>query len=206
VYLEQPVPATPAPQTPLPSDSGATRESLRPYTPQTPEPPSAPQRREDRESSPPLPVDIPRFAMVKPSIANGHEPYPEGVNWLSKHGYRAVLHLLAPGENDTEARRAFESSGLRYLRLEVSPQTLSRDIVEEFNRLVKDASNLPLFVYDREGTLAGGLWYLHFRLVEKKTDKEARQEVERLGFRETDQGPQATMWVAVQNLLKVLKP
>ena len=28
----------------------------------------------------------------------------------------------------------------------------------------------PLFVYDRDGALAGGLWYLHFRLSDQIPD------------------------------------
>jgi hypothetical protein len=182
------------------------RESVRPSPPQTPEPPATPQRRTDEKSSPAMPVDIPHFAMVKPDIANGQEPFSEGINWLSKHGYRAVLHLRSPGEDDQAARRSFERHGMRYLSLELSPQTLSRDILNEFNRLVADTGNRPLFVYDKDSTLAGALWYLHLRFVEKKTDDEARQEAAQLGFKSSDQGAQATMWLAVQNLLKDLKP
>lgn len=206
VYLEQPQPAVPEANQPLPADSGVPRESVRPSPPQTPEPPATPQRRTDEKSSPAMPVDIPHFAMVKPDIANGQEPFSEGINWLSKHGYRAVLHLRSPGEDDQAARRSFERHGMRYLSLELSPQTLSRDILNEFNRLVADTGNRPLFVYDKDSTLAGALWYLHLRFVEKKTDDEARQEAAQLGFKSSDQGAQATMWLAVQNLLKDLKP
>jgi hypothetical protein len=199
VRLEQPEPMTPV-------DSGAPRDSVRPYTPQSPEPPTVPQRREDRDATPALPVDIPRFAIVKPRIAGGNEPYPEGVKWLSKRGYRAALHLRAPGEDDTADRRLFEQNGLRYLSLQVSPQTLSRDLLEEFNRLVGEANNLPLFVYDKDSTLAGGLWYLHFRVVDKQSDEKAREEAEHLGFKQSEPGPSKTMWIAVQKLLAELNP
>jgi hypothetical protein len=50
------------------------------------------------------------------------------------------------------------------------------------------------------------LWYLHFRLVEKKSDQRAREEAEHLGFKQSDDGPQKTMWLAVQKLLETLKP
>lgn len=201
-YLEQPEPVAPEPAKPMPNDASAPRET-RPYTPQSPEPPAA---RDDRAASPALPVDIPQFAMVKANIASGQEPFTEGIAWLKAHGYRTVLHIRAPGEDDSDARRRFEQSSLRYVSLEVSPRTLSKDIADEFNRLVADASNLPLFVYDKDNSLAGALWYLHFRLVDRTTDEKAREEAERLGFKKERSEAHLQMWLAVENLLKDLKP
>jgi protein tyrosine phosphatase (PTP) superfamily phosphohydrolase (DUF442 family) len=156
-------------------------------------------------ASPALPVDIPQFAAVKANIANGQEPFADGVNWLKAHGYRTVLHIRSPGEDDREARRSFEQSGLRYLSLEVSPQTLSKDIVDEFNRLVADPKNLPLFVYDKDSSLAGGLWYLHFRLVDKESDEKARDDAAHLGFKRDSSESHKAMWLAVQNYLGMMK-
>jgi protein tyrosine phosphatase (PTP) superfamily phosphohydrolase (DUF442 family) len=153
-----------------------------------------------------MPVDIPQFAVAKANVANGLEPFAEGVNWLKSHGYRTVLHIRAPEEDESAARRSFENSGLRYSTLQVSPRTLTKEIVEEFNRIVNDAENRPLFVYDKDGSLAGGLWYLHFRLVDKMTEEKARAEAAHLGFRQDEEGPHRTMWVAVQNYLQSLKP
>ncbi|HTU93921.1 MAG TPA: hypothetical protein VMF69_27820 [Gemmataceae bacterium] len=186
VYLEPPEPA-------------AANPEARSYSPQTPEPPLS---RDDRGASPALPVDIPQFAAVKTKIAGGQEPHAGGIDWLKAHGYRTVLHVRSPAEDDSAARKQFEQSGLRYLSLEVSPQTLSRQIVDQFNRLVADANNLPLFVYDKDGSLAGALWYLHFRLVDRETAEKAREDAERLGFKQERSDAHLKMWLAVQNLLK----
>jgi len=189
-YLQQPEPTTPAPEE-------------RTYPPQTREPPPA---RDDSAASPSMPVDIPQFAAVKTNIASGQEPFAGGIAWLKSHGYRTVLHIRSPTEDDSAARKQFEQSGLRYLSLEVSPQTLSQQIVEQFNRLVADANNLPLFVYDKDGSLAGALWYLHFRLVDRATEEKAREEAERLGFKQDRSDAHLQMWLAVEKLLKDLKP
>jgi protein tyrosine phosphatase (PTP) superfamily phosphohydrolase (DUF442 family) len=158
-------------------------------------------------ASPALPVDIPQFAVAKPNIASGQEPsFPEGANWLKAHGYHTVLHIRAPGEDDAEARKQFEQIKLTFLSLPVSPQTLTKAVVDEFNRLVADPKNQLLFVYDKDSSLAGGLWYLHFRLVDKATDEKARQEVARLGFRQDRDDAHRTMWIAVQNFLQNAKP
>jgi protein tyrosine phosphatase (PTP) superfamily phosphohydrolase (DUF442 family) len=184
---------------------------------QTPEPPVAsipPQKEppapqppaEDRNATPPLPVDIPQFAMARPRVASGQQPFPDGLAWLQAHGYRTVLHVRAPGTDDSAARRQVEKYNLRYLTLEVSPQSLSKEIVEQFNRTVTAESNLPLFVYDRDGSLAGGLWYLYYRMSEGLDDDRARTAAGRLGFKPDQDGNHRTMWLAVQTLLATQKP
>ncbi|HEY7310425.1 MAG TPA: hypothetical protein VH643_13755 [Gemmataceae bacterium] len=207
VHLEAPEPiggegAGTEPGRPMPPAPEPPADSSRRYSPPTPETPSA---KDGGSATPALPVDIPQFAVAKPNVASGQEPYPEGVAWLKSHGYRTVLHIRAPGADDREVRRRFEQSGLRYLFLEVSPQTLKKEVVDQFNRLVGDPNNQPLFVYDQDSSLAGGLWYLHFRLVEKASDEKARDDAAHLGFKQSDHGPHKAMWLAVQNFLATLK-
>jgi protein tyrosine phosphatase (PTP) superfamily phosphohydrolase (DUF442 family) len=186
-------------------------ESARNYPPQTAEPPVTsgppaaaipPGVRERQEAISSPPTGIPQFALARAKVANGLKPFTDGITWLKSHGYRTALFVHASGEDDTAARRQFEKNGLRFLSLQVSPETLSKEVVEQFNRLVTDENNLPLFVYDKDGALAGGLWYLYYRLAEGATDERARAEALRLGF-SADQDPEhRTMWLAVQNYLK----
>ena len=148
---------------PIPDGSDAAPDTTRLYGPAPQEPPPArpmPSIAENKDLSPPLPVDIPNFAVAKDRAANGLQPFPDGIAWLQAHHYRTVLHVRAPGEDDSAARRQFEKHDLRYLSLEVSPNALTKDVVDQFNRIVTEESDLPLFVYDRDGALAGGLWYL----------------------------------------------
>jgi hypothetical protein len=49
--------------------------------------------------------------------------------------------------------------------------------------------------------VAGGLWYLYFRRVERLPDEAARLRAARLGLRESADGPHRDMWLAVQRLL-----
>ena len=60
--------------------------------------------------------------------------------------------------------------------------------MDEFAKLVGDPATQPLFVYDADGSLSGGLWYLYFRRVEKLSDEAARLRATRLGLKE---GPTA---------------
>jgi hypothetical protein len=151
--------------------------------------------------TPSLPVGISQFALVKDQIASGLRPVLDGVKWLQENGYRTVLHICPPGEDDTADRKLFELRGLKFVRLEASPQNLSRRLVDEFISIVKDTSNQPLFVYDKEGVVLGGLWYLYFRVAERATDEEARDKAARLGLKAEQNGEQRTMWLAVQKCL-----
>jgi protein tyrosine phosphatase (PTP) superfamily phosphohydrolase (DUF442 family) len=155
--------------------------------------------------TPPLPVGIPQFAMAKKRVASGQRPSLEGLDWLASNGYRTALHLRSPGQDDSSDRKMFTQRGIRYVSLEVSPETLSRDVVDQFNHLVSDAGDQPLFVYDKDGTLAGGLWYLHFRTAEGASAEDALARATRLGLREdTPEGKR--MLLAVQQYLSGLKP
>jgi hypothetical protein len=154
----------------------------------------------------PLPTDIPQFSPAIKSVDAGQRPFPEGFAWLREKGYRTVLYVRAPGEDDSADKKLAHDKGLRYASLELSPATLTRDIVADFSRFVKDPANLPLYVYDRDSSLLGGLWYLHFR-AEGLNDERARIEAERLGFKiEADGGPHKEMWLAVQRYLQLTKP
>jgi protein tyrosine phosphatase (PTP) superfamily phosphohydrolase (DUF442 family) len=162
---------------------------------------------EEPSATPALPVGIPQFSMPGKRVAAGLRPISvDGLDWLATNGYRTVLHVRRPGQDDASDRSQFEKRGLRYLSLEVSPDTLSREIVERFNQIVNDAGGLPLFVYDKDGTLAGGLWYLHFRLGEGASDEDARARASRLGLRPDQEGEGKRMWLAVQKYLSEMKP
>jgi protein tyrosine phosphatase (PTP) superfamily phosphohydrolase (DUF442 family) len=166
------------------------------------EQPGRPQAgNDDRGLSPSLPVGIPHFAVVRDQVASGLKPLLDGLDWLQAKRYKTVLHIRAPGEDDAADRREIEKRGLKYLTLEVSPQTLSPAIVEQFNRIVTDTANHPLFVYDQDGMLAGGLWYLHFRSAERLPDEEARSRANRLGLKESPDGEHRAMWLAIQKYL-----
>jgi protein tyrosine phosphatase (PTP) superfamily phosphohydrolase (DUF442 family) len=213
---------------PEPAATEPSREPIRLYPPdaaqllppESPKPAASEQRepapkvQEGREHSPgsteekaripSLPVGIPNFAAVNDQVASGLKPLLEGLDWLQAKGYRTVLRIKQPGEDDAADRREVEKRGLKYLSLEVSPATLTMASVEQFSRIVGDAAGHPLFVYDKDGMLAGGLWYLHFRTVDKAGDETARTKANRLGLKEEAVGDHKAMWLAIQKLLSNL--
>jgi protein tyrosine phosphatase (PTP) superfamily phosphohydrolase (DUF442 family) len=144
------------------------------------------------------PLEIPGFALVKPGLATGQQPFPDGVTWLHNHGYRTVLYLKAPAEDDLAAQRQFEKNGLRYLRLDVVPNPLTREMVTRFQQFIADEGNRPLFVYDKDGSLAPAMWYLHFKLTENLPDDKAKAEAVRLGLAPEQSAMHQAMWNAAR--------
>jgi protein tyrosine phosphatase (PTP) superfamily phosphohydrolase (DUF442 family) len=180
-----------------------SRETTRFYGPrhQTAEPPvglpAANAKKPDVPAT--LPVGIPQFAVAKEGVACGLRPLlDDGLDWLETNRYRAVLHLRLPGEDDSADRKQVEKRGLKYSTLEVSPQTVTQTVVDEFNRIVADSANQPLFIYDRDSALAGALWYAHFRTADNSAEEAARVRAGSLGLREDREGSHRAMWLAVQ--------
>jgi hypothetical protein len=197
VQLEGPQASSPEPP----------REGVRLYAPEPPPASEAPRPgvTEDRTRQPSLPVGIPQFASVREGVSSGLKPLVDGgLDWLQANGYRTVLHVHLPGQDDSADRQQVEKHRMTYLSLEVLPRTLSQATVEQFTRIVNDPANRPLFVYDRDGDLAGGLWYLYFRTAEKATDESARARAARLGLKEDQEGAHRDMWLAIQKLLSTM--
>src|SRR5262249_35092449 len=146
------------------------------------------------------PLELPGFQQAVAGVATGQRPFAEGVAWLAKRGYKTVLHLRDPSVDDASDRRLFEKKGLKYTSLDITPTTLTKEVYEKFAKQVNDVSSHPLFVYDKNGAVAGGLWYLYHRAHLKSSDEKARTEAQRLGLQLDDEGDHATMWLAVQAL------
>jgi protein tyrosine phosphatase (PTP) superfamily phosphohydrolase (DUF442 family) len=148
-----------------------------------------------------LPVGIPGFARARAQVAAGQKPMLEGLDWLKDNGYRTVFLIRAPGQDDAADRRQVEKRGMRFLSLEATPEALNKAAVAEFTKIVTDTSLQPLFVYDRDGSLAGGFWYLYFRTNDRLTDEQARVQAERLGLKDAQNSDQRPLWLAIQKYL-----
>jgi hypothetical protein len=197
-------PATPSPAQPspspkvrlLPPEFGSSATPPAEKAPSNP-----PAENESKSLTPQLPVGIPDFAPAIPDrVFGGRKPALDGLDWLKTNGYKSALLLRRPGESDAADRKQFEARGLTFTSLDVSPATIAQNL-DDFAKSVADAGNQPLFVYDADGSLAGPLWYLYFRKVEKLSDDAARLRATRLGLKESAEGPQRELWLAVQKLL-----
>jgi protein tyrosine phosphatase (PTP) superfamily phosphohydrolase (DUF442 family) len=126
------------------------------------------------------------------------------LDWLKANGYRTVLYLRRDTDDETTDRREVEARGLKYMSLEVNPQNL-REALDQFNLIVNDSANYPLFVYSKSSMITGSLWYLRFRTVDRLTDDTARAKAATLGLEEVQTEANRPMWLAIQKTLEQVR-
>lgn len=165
------------------------------------EPPERKKQATEASPTPKLPASLPQFAFALDQVvASGLKPFPDGWDWLKANGYKTVLHVHLPGEDDSADKAKVEKLGMKFVSIPVSSKTLTEAVVNEFNQTVARAANQPAFVYDEDGMLAGSMWYIYFRTVDRLPDADATLQASRLGLKE-NQGDQTGMWVAIHKYL-----
>jgi len=160
----------------------------------------------DENNASTMPIGIANFAQVKEGVSYGFRPDLDGLDWLQINKTKTIVFLRSGKEDDSSDRRQVEKRGMSYKSFVVDPETINATLVAEFNQLVNDAGGRPIFVYDRDGTRAGAMWYLYFRTSEMYTDDEARVRAGRLGLKEKGTLEQAALWTAVQKYLAERNP
>jgi protein tyrosine phosphatase (PTP) superfamily phosphohydrolase (DUF442 family) len=144
---------------------------------------------------------IPQFAEVKANVYSGLRPGAAGLDWLQSNRLGTVVNIRLAGEDDATDRKETEARGLRYVAVEVSPQNLTKEGFDAFIKLIRENAEKGVFVYDRDGSLAGPIWYLYLRWGEFLDDDAAQLRARSLGLQTTRDGAQRDMWLAVQKLL-----
>jgi hypothetical protein len=188
-------------------EAAPSRESV--HLGQIGQPNNTPAISESRSTEPPLafpsPTNIRLFVPVNDHVSTALRPInTDGLDWLKSTGYRTVLCLRQPGENDDIDRPAIERRNLKFISLEVAPQNL-RDALDKFNSIVKDSGNYPLFVYSSSSMISGTMWYLHFRTAGQMDDKTARAKAVSIGLQEEQNDSNRPMWLAIQKTLEPVR-
>jgi protein tyrosine phosphatase (PTP) superfamily phosphohydrolase (DUF442 family) len=131
-------------------------------------------------------VGIDEFTQIKEGegVATGHRPTLDGLDWLKAKGYKTVIHVRRPADADDADRRQVEKRDMKFVSLTVTPETLTQDWIEEFNKVIGDTTGRPVFVYGQDPATAAVAWYLHLRTAEFLTHDEARVRALRLGLDE----------------------
>lgn len=153
-----------------------------------------------------LPIGIANYAVVKEGVTYGFRPDLDGLDWLQNNKTKTVVFLRHGKEDDSSDRQQVEKRGMTYKSFVVDPETINATLVADFNQMVNDASGRPIFVYDRDGTNAGAMWYLYFRTSELLKDDEARVRAGRLGLKEKGTPEQTAIWTAVQKYMAERNP
>ena len=182
-----------------PGENGDAKPRVQLYAPESIEKEEPPLSRKPsvRATFPP----IAQFAEVKEKIYAGLPPGKDGLDWLHSNRVGTIVNIRSPGEDDGADRKETEARGIRYIAVEVSPQNLTKEGFDGFIKLVRESSQQGVFVYDRDGSLAGSMWYLYLRWAEFLDDDAAQLRSRPLGLENTRDGQHRDMWLAVQKLL-----
>jgi protein tyrosine phosphatase (PTP) superfamily phosphohydrolase (DUF442 family) len=158
---------------------------------------------DNREPVPELPVGIAHFTDVKgDKIAAGFRPHPtDGIPWLQARGYRTILYLRAPDVADANDRKLIERYGLKYVSVTVSPELLTRELVDQLKDLIADSADRPLFVYDKDGAATAAMFYLYFRLYDNMPEEKARSRAMQLGLKDDASLEAQSWWNAIRKVL-----
>ncbi|MGF1579237.1 MAG: hypothetical protein ACFCD0_07720 [Gemmataceae bacterium] len=170
---------------------------------ESPRPDDFPPAAEKTLTPPDMPLGIPQYSIVRKGVSSGLRPGLDGgLDWLERQGFKTVIHVHGPDENEAIDRKQVEKRGMTYVGITLSPQTLTKEVVDTFSVWVTDKNRHPAFVYDKDGSLAGGLWYLYFRMTERISDEEARVRAGSAGLRRSRGEAHRDMWIAVQKFLQ----
>lgn len=163
--------------------------------------PEAIEKGPDAAAKKPLLPPIAQFAVAKDNVYAGLRPKLDGLDWLKENRIDTIVHIRLETTDDAADRQEIEKRGMKYVAFEVSPQTLTKAKADEFIKLIRDHSKQGVFVYDSDGSLAGAMWYLHYRWGEFLADDASQLRTRHLGFQ-----LQTDMWLAVQKLLSENNP
>ncbi len=170
------------------------KEKIRP----TDEPPAV--KKQDSQTVKKQDSPIAQFATAKENAYAGLPPQLAGLDWLQTKGVKTIVHVRLFGEDDALDRKEAEARDMRYVAFEISPVVLTKEKAEEFIKLIRDGAKQGIFVYDKDGSLAGAMWYLHLRSGESYDDETSQLRARPLGLDVSREGQHRDMWLAVQKL------
>ena len=91
---------------------------------------------------------------------------------------------------------------MTFVPIEINAKDLHRDSVERFLKIQAESKTDKIFVYDADGSLAGAMWYLSFRLIDRDADDTARVRANSLGQNETRESAR-DLWEEVRRYLEM---
>lgn len=108
-------------------------------------------------------VQIRNARMPREGVLTGGQPTEEQLAELADAGYRTLVNLRTPGENEISDREAelAEELGMSYVQLPVAgAEGLTEDNARELSKLLGDESAYPMVVHCGSGNRVGALFAL----------------------------------------------
>ena len=123
-------------------------------------------------------VEIRNARTPREGLLTGGQPTEEQLAELADAGYRTLVNLRTPGENQISDREAelVEGLGMRYVHLPVAgAEGLTEDNARELAELLDDESRYPMVVHCGSGNRVGALFALEAFHVDGESPETALQ-------------------------------
>lgn len=127
---------------------------------------------------------------ISDDVTVGPQPSEADLAKLPADGFRAVVNFRADGEEDQPLPPSAEgdqvrASGLEYLHLPVSTESLGPELVDRFRARYADLPK-PVYAHCKSGKRAGAMVMMHAAVERGLSGEETLKQAERMGF-ECDQ-------------------
>ena len=123
---------------------------------------------------------------IDENVSVGGQPSLDELKQLASEGFKTVVNMRKPGEEEQpmspeEERQQVEQLGLRYEHFPVAKEDMTPQVVDEFRQQLPQWEK-PVFVHCRSGKRSGALVMVDRAVQQGWTGDEALQRAEQMGF------------------------
>ena len=124
---------------------------------------------------------------INEKVTVGGQVNKDEIGTLRREGFKTVVNLREPGEQDQpippdEERKLVEEAGLKYVHIPVSGKDMRPDAVDHFREELKTLPS-PVFVHCHKGKRAGAFAMMAAAVNAGWGGKETVENAEKMGFK-----------------------
>lgn len=124
---------------------------------------------------------------ISDQVTVGAQVSEEEVERLPQEGFKTVVNLREPGEQDQpispdEERRLVEAAGMKYLHIPVSGKDMKPELVDRFRQELKTLPG-PVFVHCHKGKRAGAFAMMAAAVDAGWSGEQTLETAEKMGFK-----------------------
>jgi uncharacterized protein (TIGR01244 family) len=124
---------------------------------------------------------------INDNVTVGAQVSEEEVKRLPQEGFRTVVNLREPGEQDQpvspdDERKMVEAAGMKYLHIPVSGKDMKPEQVDRFRQELM-AQPGPVFVHCHKGKRAGAFAMMAAAVEQGWSGDQTLQTAEQMGFK-----------------------
>ena len=102
---------------------------------------------------------VPGYRVVTPFLAAAAQPTLEGLTDVKAAGFKTVVSLRQPEEPGQQGEEeTAQALGLRFVRIPVTPASLSLEDVKAVERILDDPAAGPVLLHCHSANRVGGVW------------------------------------------------